>query len=183
MNIFILSESAEESARYHCDKHVVKMIVESAQMLSTVHRMLDGSETKSPSKSGKRMVKSWTHPKLDGVLYKAVHINHPCTVWSRESYHNYVWHYKLFYHLCREYEYRYNKVHSTWDKLGKILESLPANIPTTNSMTPFRLAMGSNPECINIHNPIESYRKFYKTKQARFKMDWTNRSIPEWFNE
>ena len=44
MNIFYLSTNTDECARYHCDKHVVKMILETAQMLSTAHRVLDGDE-------------------------------------------------------------------------------------------------------------------------------------------
>ena len=57
MNIFVLDEDPTIAAQMQCDKHVVKMIVESAQMLSTAHRMLDGKMIMKPSKSGKRMVK------------------------------------------------------------------------------------------------------------------------------
>ena len=42
MNIFYLHENPEICAEYHCDKHVVKMILETAQMLSTAHRIIDG---------------------------------------------------------------------------------------------------------------------------------------------
>ena len=95
MNLFILNRNPVIAAQDQCDKHVVKMIVESAQMLSTVHRMLDGIETKRPSKSGKTMAKYFElSDDREDVLYKAVHFNHPCTVWSRESMHNYRWHYK-----------------------------------------------------------------------------------------
>jgi hypothetical protein len=181
MNIFVLDESPRQSAKYHCDKHVVKMIVESAQMLSTVHRMLDGTETRKPSKSGKRMIKYWTHPKWEDVLYKAVHMNHPCTVWTRETDRNYAWHYELFWNLCREYEHRYCKCHATWKLLGDILKNVPQNIPS-GRRTPFAQAMGSNPECINNSDPVQAYRDFYETKQTRFSMGWTHREIPEWFN-
>ena len=58
MNIFVLDMNPVTAAQMQCDKHVVKMIVESAQMLSTAHRMIDGYLEKRPSKSGKRMVKS-----------------------------------------------------------------------------------------------------------------------------
>ncbi len=57
MNIFVLDEDPVISAQMMCDKHIPKMIVEAAQMLSTAHRMLDGYMEKRPSKSGKRMVK------------------------------------------------------------------------------------------------------------------------------
>ena len=182
MNLFILDSDPKRAAQLQCDKHVVKMIVESGQMLSTVHRMLDGVETKRPSKSGKTMSKYWELPDArESVLYKAVHMNHPCTVWTRESSANYQWHYEHFVCLCDEYEYRYDKVHATRTLLEKPLAKMPKNLPT-GKMTPFKLAMTSNPECMFPEDPVKSYRLFYQTKQDRFKMAWTNRPIPEWFN-
>ena len=62
MNLFILDQDPVVAAQLQCDKHVVKMIVESAQMLSTAHRMLDGSFTRRKSKSGKTMSKYWKLP-------------------------------------------------------------------------------------------------------------------------
>lgn len=181
MNIFILSEDPVQSAILQCDKHVVKMILESAQMLSSVHRMLDGTLTKMPSKSGKTMVKAWLldEPR-DAKLYKAVHIGHPCTVWTTESLENYDWHYKHFEALSLEYTYRYGKQHKSWVDLGEILATAPNNIPKIGQ-TPFKLAMGAAPECINESDPVGSYRAFYQTKQDRFKMVWSKRDIPEWF--
>ena len=94
MNIFILDNDPVKAAQQQCDKHVVKMIVESAQMLSTAHRMLDGHVELRPSKSGKRMVKHYIlNDKRDDILYKAVHYNHPCTVWTMESHENYLQNY------------------------------------------------------------------------------------------
>ena len=186
MNLFILNVDPIVAAQEQCDKHVVKMIVESAQMLSTVHRMLDGTETRKRSVSGKTMTKYYElSDDREDILYKACHFNHPCTIWTRENCCNYTWHYKHFTALCDEYTYRYEKTHSTDTKLRKILSNLPDNIPRENGRTPFRLAMKSNPECIvqdlGGTNAVESYRKFYKTKEKRFKMDWTKRQIPEWF--
>ena len=180
MNIFILSENPVQAAQLQCDKHVVKMIVESAQMLSTAHRILDGRETRQRSKSGKTNVKYWVHPTKEGVLYKAVHVGHPCTVWTMESIANYIWHYDHFVALCDEYQYRYGKVHGTDTLLRNVLITPPVNIPETG-LTPFPLAMKSNPECMFPNDPVKSYRMFYQTKQARFKMAWTNRDVPEWF--
>jgi hypothetical protein len=180
MNIFILDNDPVKAAQMQCDKHVVKMIVESGQMLSTVHRMLDGTMERRPSKSGS-MLQYW---KLDDereeLLYKACHFNHPSTVWTRESMHNYRWHYVHFMALCKEYTYRYGKVHSTEKYLADALARIPDNIPV-KKMTPFKLAMAAFPECIT-EDPIESYRNFYETKQERFKMVWTKRQQPEWFN-
>lgn len=181
MNLFILDESPVKSAQMQCDKHVVKMIVESAQMLSTAHRILDGTMELRPSKSG-RMLKYYAHPhpKLEHMLYKAVHVNHPCTIWTRENISNYRWHYDHFFALCKEYEYRYGKVHSTFHKLELPLKKPPQNIPD-GLRSPFRLAMKSNPECIIEHDPVKSYQLYYKTKKDSFKMVWTKRETPRWF--
>jgi hypothetical protein len=188
MNIFILHEDPVIAAQMQCDKHIPKMVVESAQMLSTAHRVLDGKLTKRPSKSGKTMVKYWDlyegADDLEAELtyYAAVHVGHPCTQWTMESEANYRWHYDHFIGLCDEYTYRYEKLHKTARVLGGPLYSAPRNIPK-GPMTPFRLAMGSNPECFFYHEPVRSYRAFYKTKQERFKMVWTKREMPEWFME
>ena len=85
MNIFILDNDPVIAAQMQCDKHVVKMIVESAQMLSTAHRMIDGVMEKRLSKS----FRATPYYKLDekdnreDILYKAVHFNHPSTVGTR----------------------------------------------------------------------------------------------------
>jgi hypothetical protein len=180
MNIFILDNDPVIAAQEQCDKHVVKMIVESAQMLSTVHRMLDGVMERRPSKSG-AMLQYWKlNDQRENILYKACHFNHPSTVWTRESKANYQWHYQHFIALCDEYTYRYGKVHSTDTKLRIALQQIPTNIPEKH-MTPFKLAMGSNPECM-LEDAVESYRRFYETKQKRFTMVWTKRPVPKWFN-
>ncbi len=178
MNIFRLDDDPVVAAQLQCDKHVVKMIVESAQMLSTVHRMLDGNLVNRLSATG-RKTNYWMHSQ-DDILYRAVHHNHPSTVWTRESKANYEWHYAHFIGLCEEYEYRYNKTHATYEKLHTALAVTPYNIPDIGD-TPFKLAMGSNPECQFPDDPVKSYRMFYQTKQDRFKMIWTNRPVPEWF--
>jgi hypothetical protein len=178
MNIFALDACPEKAAKYHCDKHVVKMIVEAAQMLSTAHRVLDGEEFTQVQNG--RKSRQWKHP--EDQLYKVAHLNHPSSIWTRECADNYVWHYWLFCALCNEYTHRYGKVHATDTKLRKTLSQLPSQINRKKSITPFRLAMKSAPECMDELNPVESYRKFYQTKQDRFKMVWTNRQVPSWFH-
>lgn len=172
-----------KAAQLQCNKHTGgKMVVESAQMLSTAHRVLDGYCEKRPSKSGKRMLDYWVHPNpdLETKLYLAVHHKHPCTIWSMKSSANYEWHYKHFIALCDEFKYRYDKDHATDLKLRKILKKLPKNIPQ-GELTEMPLAMQSNPECMFPGDPVKSYRAFYQTKQRRFKMVWKRRPIPEWF--
>lgn len=181
MNLFVLDEDAVKAAQLQCDKHVVKMIVESAQMLSTVHRMLDGVQERRRSKSGKTYVKYWTLlDEREDLLYKAVHMSHPCTVWTSKTSGNYRWHWEHFSALCDEYRYRYQKNHSTDVQLRDALYYPPRNIPD-GPMTIHPLAMKSNPECMFPDDPVKSYRLFYQTKQARFKMAWTKREVPEWF--
>lgn len=188
MNIFVLNNDPVIAAQTQCDKHVVKMIVESAQMLCTAHRLLDGTmeETKkmvagsSPVRWRKGKYWRLANPDKDVKFYKAVHMHHPCTLWTMETLENYEWHYRHFIALCDEYELRYGKVHATRRKLADALRALPKNI-SHGAITPFRLAMKSNPECQHTDDPVRSYREFYQTKQSRFKMKWTKREVPNWF--
>ena len=183
MNIFALSPVPEVAAKWHCDKHVPKMIVESAQMLSTAHRVLDGILDRRPSKSGKTRVRYWElEDDREDILYKAVHVGHPCTVWTMESHSNYKWHYELFKYLCEEYTHRYDKKHLSEKLLLDILKKTPKNIKKSY-MTPYALAMGSNPECMDYDDPIGSYQNFYQTKQQRFSIKWTKRVTPHWFKK
>ena len=176
MNIFVLDKNPNVAAQYHCDKHVVKMIVESGQMLSTSHRVLDGYEVYEPTTT--RWIKKWKHPVHDDDLYASAFVNHPCSKWTRASLPNYKWHFKLFKALVDEYKFRYGKAHKTWDRIAHIVIHPPNNIPDVG-MTDFALAMGSNPECIDNSDPVSSYRSFYKKKD--FEMVWTNRDKPNWF--
>jgi hypothetical protein len=181
INLFVLDKDPVKAAQLQCDKHIVKMVVESAQMLSTAHRILDGVEEMRPSKSGKRMVKYWRHrnSNLENVLYRVAHQNHPCTIWTMRSNNNYNWHYVHFVALCEEYKYRYGKTHLTDTKLREVLSTPPTNIDV-GYLTQQPLAMKSNPECM-FEDVVKSYRAYYQTKQDRFKMVWTKREIPEWF--
>lgn len=175
MNIFRLSDDPVEAAQMQCDKHVVKMILESAQMLSSAHRVLDGTPVKAPSVSGKRTVTKWVmpDPEDDANLYAVAHLNHPSTVWTREARDNYLWHYQHFCALGDEYTHRYGKVHLSISKLKARLATPPQNIP--DGSTPFRLAM---PDEYKSDDVVESYRAYYLSKT--FKMVWTNRDFPTW---
>ena len=95
MNFFALDECPVKSAEMACDKHCVKMILESAQLLCSVHRVLDGTEYYDKTANG-RKIKRWRHPdpKLEKVLYKAGWIKHPSTMWLMESAFNYNWLYR-----------------------------------------------------------------------------------------
>lgn len=179
MNIFFLSNDPVEAAQLQCNKHVLKMPTESAQMLSTVHRVCDGYAATRITEKGRKLT-YYHHPELDDVLYKTVHVNHPSTIWTRATRANYLWHYQHFVALCDEFEFRYGKPHGSFLKLNEILKNPPKNIPDS-PLTTFALAMKSNPECQFPEDPVKSYRLFYQTKQHRFKMIWKKRDAPQWF--
>jgi len=194
MNIFVLDKNPITAAELQCDKHVVKMVTESAQMLSTAHRLLDGAPIRKPSKSGKTMrtyyclYEGQDDLEMETILMANVHEKHPCTLWTMRSSGNYYWHWTHLKALCEEYTYRYSKIHKV-DTLNQLigtsllgaLANLPRNIPY-GEMTPFALAMKDQPQCIHPEDPVRSYKEFYQTKQQRFKMVWTKRNIPEWFD-
>ena len=179
MNIFLLNECPVISAQEQCNKHVVKMILESAQMLSTVHRLCDGVHYYDVSKSG-RKVSRYTLTDDNELYYKAVHQKHPCVIWTGESKSNYDWHYRHFIALCNEYTFRYGKTHMSDEKMRVLLSKPPKNIPDVGP-TKFRLAMAQFPECIVEDDPVESYRNYYVTKLSYVKMVWHKREVPEWF--
>lgn len=176
MNIFFTDSDPKIAARNQCDKLLIKMILETAQMLSTAHRMLDGTRELIVVNGRKRQI--WTHP--DARLYKATHWNHPSSVWIRTNDSNYKWAYEHFLEMCYEYEYRFGKKHKTGVLLSCSLFHAPFNI-SAGKQTPFVKCMGASPESLAIADPVEAYRHFYQTKQTRFKMTWTKRKQPDWF--
>ena len=178
MNIFHLDKDPVVAAKMMCDKHVVKMIIEYAQLMSTAHRVLDGEEYYDKTKNG-RKIKRW---RLKGaaeerLLYKASHVNHPSNIWVRENNENYRWLYKHFRALCAEYTHRYGKVHLTEEKLKGQLWFSPRNINQIGKMTRFAQAM---PDECKMDDPVEGYRKYY-IKEKSYMAKWTNRAVPEWF--
>ena len=180
MNIFILDKDPVVAAQMLCDKHVPKMIVESGQMLSTAHRLLDGTPTKRRSKSGKTMQTYYDfNDERDDLYYAAVHKYHPCTTWSLTSKANYVWHYDHFKAMSDEYTYRRNKVHKTWRDIGELLERLPQNIPDVG-LTEFAQAMTHYPECMVEGNAVQAYRNYYHVAKPFAKWEW-GRSMPDWW--
>ena len=184
MNIFALHESPEVSAEMACDKHVVKMILESAQLLCTVHRVLDGTEYTDLTKNG-RKIKRW---RLDddvkeNLLYKAGWLKHPSTVWLMQSAYNYNWLYRHMMALNNEYKLRYNhtKDHMCVEKLGVLLSVPPKNSPLNVIGTDATPAMPE--ECKVPGDVVASYRKYYIMKKKRFAT-WKQPAVmPEWFKE
>ena len=153
MNIFILDKEVEKCAEYHCDKHVIKMILESAQMLSAVVR-LNGHD----------------------IGYKLTHKNHPCTIWARESLSNYNWLVRLTRLLNYEYRYRYEKDvnHKSYD----LVKTLPIPDLPDIGLTPFAQAM---PDQYKNKNAVKAYRDYYINEKSSF-LTWTKRKKPTCMN-
>ena len=163
MNIFYLHRDPIIAARFQCDKHVVKMILESAQMLSTAHRVCDGD--------------TWAD--LVG-LYKTVHKNHPSTLWARANAMNYMWLYQHMTGLMNEYTYRYEKTHAT-ERLLKPLNRLPVTLTETHDkVKTFTPPPQCVPEECKREDTVEAYREYYIKEKSHFAK-WKKREVPEWF--
>ena len=159
MNIFILDKDVKKCAQYHCDKHVVKMILETAQLLCGVHHM----------------TAQVTAQVTDQVPYKLSHKNHPCAIWARESYTNYLYLCELGLALCDEYTHRYGKRHKSMEVILWCIGNRP-NI-ADKGLTEFAKAM---PEEYKVKSAVESYRNYYRGAKSGFAT-WKNRDIPRWF--
>ena len=162
MNIFYLDKSFTKSAEYHCDKHVVKMILETAQLLSTAHRVLDGDEY------------------ADSVaLYKSTHKNHPSAVWVRSNQKAYEWTFMLLYKLCEEYTKRYNKKHKT-SRLLNSLVNKPKNIEQSQWDTELTPPPQCMPDEYKHKDTVTAYRNYYKCAKKSFAK-WAYSTTPDWF--
>lgn len=178
MNIFYLSADPVESAQAHLDKHVVKMILEYAQLLSTAHRIIDGHESVVLSQSGRKKKVWQLNDSRDSILYACTHSNHPSAIWARKTSSNYTWLYNLFVATCDEYTYRYGKIHLTDSKLRNALKKLPNGIAQCNVWSGPTPAMPD--ECKVPGDELASYKRYYIDKKADMAK-WTNREPPEWF--
>ena len=158
MNIFYRDNDPMIAAQAHCDKHVVKMILETAQLLSTAHHVL--SEHNAPV-----------------GIYKKTHHNHPSAVWCRSNLDAYLWTLHLGVELLIEYRHRYNKRHASTDIMCSSLINPPRGIPLTDWQDP--------PYCGPVHHQlsdvVQSYRRYYMIDKSRFAK-WTRRSAPIWWS-
>jgi len=184
MNIFFLDKDPVVAARMSCDKHVCKMIIESAQMLSTAHRILDGEEYTDKTKNG-RKIKRWRlkNSNEEAVIYKASHIKHPSTVWVMQSAYNYRWLYLHMLELNEEFKKRYNHTqdHMTIRKLKDILNHPPKNISLGQIGTDPTPAMPD--ECKIPGDVVGSYRKYYIMKKKEFATWKSPAKIPDWYQK
>jgi len=177
MNIFYLSKNPKECAEMHLDKHVVKMIIEYAQLLSTAHRILDGEEYFDLS-ANNRKIKRWRlSDDREQRLMKASHINHPSNIWTRQNDSNYTWLCQMWYALCKEYTHRYGKTHSVETRLIDTVFRMPNNI-SEGVFTEPTPAMPD--DCKIMNNSLASYHKYYNEKKTHFAR-WTKRAMPNWY--
>lgn len=154
MNIFILSQDPALAAQYQCDKHVVKMVLESAQILSTVQ-----SKFNIPTK------------------YKPTHPKHPCVLWTGTSIANYLWLVAHAKALGSEYTYRYGKIHACMELIDGPLAEPPPFEQTT--LTKFVQCM---PDEYKIPgDPVQAYRNYYMGEKADFAVWNKTRKAPVWF--
>lgn len=197
MNLFYLDRCPMLAAQMQGDKHVVKMILETAQMLSTAHRILDGEmeivlNVKTDVNGeiiSARKQKVWTlrgkskgliEVHKDDLLYKATHVNHPSSVWIRQSHANYEWAYRHFVHLCNEYTHRYGRVHLTYQKLRATLSAYPQNIPRNIDFKQPPCCMPDKHKITDCS--VTNYRYYYGDDKKKMHK-WTNREPPEWIKE
>ena len=181
MNIFFLDQNPSLCAKYHVDRHVISQLKESAQLLSTAHRSLDG--TQYIDNSSGRKIKRWKleDTTLESTLYKATHLNHPSAVWVRQSLSNYMWLSHLLMELCKEYTHRYGKVHKCErDGLANILlNNVPKNIPDDVFTEPTP-AMPDQYKVLG--DSMKSYHIYYNNDKRRM-FSWKNREIPYFITE
>ena len=157
MNIFYLDHNPTVCAQLHCDKHVVKMILEYAQLMSTAHRVLN------PEDAGP-------------ALYKATHANHPSAVWVRQTSGNYRWLFDVWDELLSQYTLRYGgRIHKS-QYLWAQLMCPPKSIPFA-TVTPVPQYMPD--DCKVEGDAVAAYRKYYATHKSSFAR-WKNGDTPNW---
>jgi hypothetical protein len=163
VNIFAVDLCPITTAQMLCDHHVVKMTLESAQMLSTIQRL---------------------HGNADERLYKPTHSKHPCTLWAQSCTSNYYWLHRHFHALGNEYTYRFGKQHKSHVTLVALLSKAPVSLQRCAHITPFALAMPAEIQqqaCgHSVEESVRLYRLYYATKRDGMQMRYTKRTMPQW---
>jgi hypothetical protein len=187
MNIFYLDPDPKICAEMHLDKHVVKMIIEYAQLMSTAHRVIDGEEYTDLTANGRRIKRWRINDEREGQLMKASHINHPSGIWCRENLANYHWLYRMWFHLLEEYTHRYGKTHAC-ARLKDVLRFPPTKIaigdfyaPTPAMPVEVKIEL-LNPVAGRKYDVLKSYHNYYIQNKAHFAK-WTKREVPLWFKQ
>lgn len=181
MNLFILDYDHDLNAQYHIDKHVSKMQLEAAQMLATtiwVDKLI-GFVPRALNKLELATIKNEmiSLPPIEErtfLRYKCAHINHPCTIWMRESYDNFEWTQVYVNALNEEAQFRGYKEHASCIETNRM--PLPERLPSLG-LTPFAQAM---PDDYKNPDAVEAYRTYYKHDKASIAT-WKVRGAPDWW--
>ena len=155
MNLFFIDKCPIKSAQQLCDKHVVKMVLETAQMCSTA-------------------MHEWGFARHLKHVYKTAYKNHPMTVWVRDNEHNFAWAVNHGLEIGKEYTRRYGKLH----KSTKVLEEMDdgwVHDNYSNHTTPPQCM----PDQFKCDDYVEAYRNYYRTDKSHI-LQWTGRPVPEW---
>ena len=165
MNIFVLDECPIQSAQMQCDKHIVKMPLETAQMLCSVwHR----------------------HGQGDKVPYREVHKKHPCTLWTGDSLLNYDWLVQHGMELCFEYTRRYNKIHKCQQVIMDLRETDWGTLQYQDmEKTPHPQCMPDEYKSteLRIHsNTVRAYRRYYVNDKKDIAKWEKSRPMPDWYD-
>lgn len=179
MNIFVLDENPITAAEMMCDKHIPKMIVESAQMMASAVRRWGATDEQMPI------------AKTSGKPYKGGYPHHPCTRWAGDTFGNFSWLHDHAIALCVEYTHRFGKVHACADPISQLWHvgteyrgEVLWEDDDDYKRTPFALAMPDEyrpeygiltPEQIdaddfNVYHAsgdeaVQAYRRYYHSKQ------------------
>ena len=187
MNIFALSKCPVESAQQMLDKHIVKMPTETCQMLHTNELFFAFVKLYGYEPSLKELKQFHTDmrpkKKAHGLLMKPAMLNHPSTIWARQSRHNTKWLYEHGVALCEEYTYRYGKTHGTEKRIRQLESEMRDAF--SNKASPVSIAMDDRYRIENTFNDdwefvIQSYRHYYLEGKWRFA-EWKKERMPEWW--
>lgn len=181
MNIFYLDEDINKCVEYHCDRHVVKMTVESIQMLASAYYLQHGfnKKYKDLEDSEIQLMKEVFKGFPRSNIYRISHPHHPSTQWAAASINNWNWLLELGMCLSKEFTIRYNKIHATQPRYEWMKNNPPKNL-SNNPWTHPPLAM---PDIYKTSNHVEAYRNFYVNEKSSFaKWDKLN-NTPKWYTE
>lgn len=171
MNVFVLDKNPDKCAKYLCNAHLNKMVVEHSQMLANCF-LLDTLKYAPKTKKG--------------TVRKYSYYNHPVSIWLRQSTGNFKWLCRYTLRMLEEREHRGFKPHFCEEFIKQCALQKPDNIEKNlDELTPFALAM---PDQYKQQDPVESYRQYYINdkqfnKSGKWMLKYTNREIPHWFPE
>lgn len=159
MNIFVVNQDPVIAAQSLCDRHVPKMLLESAQLLCSAFHT--------------------NGPLVLNIPYKLSYKNHHCTKWARQSTDNFNWLLQHAKGIASEFNLRFNKLHSCEKILSWCEQNMSELAFPATSLTDFAQAM---PVTYKNKDVVKAYRAYYKTDKSRFARWSKGRSAPDWWN-